>query len=92
MNVITINVGQGGCNAAPLLIGYAGEDSVDAVDFDFSAWAQEYGEGTIALELMRASDTAPYPAILTVDGTVARWTVSDVDTARRGVCLGISAE
>lgn len=84
MNVITINVGQGGCNAAPLLIGYAGEDSVDAVDFDFSAWAQDYGEGTISLELMRASDTAPYLAILTVDGTTARWTVSDVDTARSG--------
>jgi len=84
MNVITINVGQGGCNAAPLLIGYAGEDSMDAVDFDFSAWAHDYGEGTISLELMRTSDTAPYPAILTVDGTVARWTVSDVDTARSG--------
>lgn len=84
MNVITINVGQGECLSAPLLIGYAGEDSVDAVDFDFSAWEEAYGEGTISLELMRASDTAPYPAILTVDGTVARWTVSDVDTARSG--------
>lgn len=84
MNVITISLGQGGCIDAPLLLGYAGENDVEAVDFDFSAWAEAYGEGSLALELMRASDTAPYPAVLTIDGTVARWTVSDVDTARSG--------
>lgn len=84
MNVITISLGQGGCIDAPLLLGYAGENDVEAVDFDFSAWAEAYGEGSLALELMRASDTAPYLAVLTIDGTVARWTVSDVDTARSG--------
>lgn len=84
MNIISIIVGQGGCMDTPLLIGYAGENNIDAVDFDFSAWAETYGEGEIYLEIMRASDTAPYLAILTVDGSTARWTISDVDTARSG--------
>ena len=84
MNIISINVDQGGCMDTPLLIGYAGEDSVEAVVFDFSSWVEEYGAGTITLEIMRASDTAPYTPLLTIDGTTARWTISDVDTARRG--------
>lgn len=84
MNIITIDVSQGGCMDTPLLIGYAGENNIDAVDFDFSAWVTAYGEGEIYLEIMRAKDTAPYLAILAVDGTVARWTISDVDTAKHG--------
>lgn len=84
MNIITIDAAQIGCTDAPLLLGYAGEDSVEAVDFDFSSWAEEYGAGAITLEIMRASDTAPYTPLLTIDGTTARWTISDVDTARRG--------
>jgi len=84
MSIITIDAVQIGCTDAPLLLGYAGEDSVEAVDFDFSSWVEEYGAGTITLEIMRASDTAPYTPLLTIDGTTARWTISDVDTARRG--------
>lgn len=84
MNVIEIVVGELGCSDETLLLGYAGEDSVEAVVFDFSPWAVAYGPGTITLEIMRASDTAPYTPLLTIDGTTARWTISDVDTARRG--------
>lgn len=84
MNVITMDVTQIGCVDSPLLIGYAGENSVEAVDFDFTSWAEDYGAGTITLEIMRASDTAPYTPLLTIDDTTARWTISDVDTARRG--------
>ena len=84
MNVIEIVVGELGCSDETLLLGYAGEDSVEAVVFDFSPWAEAYGSGTITLEIMRASDTAPYTPMLTIDGTTARWTISDVDTARRG--------
>lgn len=68
----------------PLDLGYAGENEVTQVVLDFSPWAAEFGDGAVTLELMRSGDTAPHAGLLTIEGTTAIWTVTDVDTARSG--------
>lgn len=84
MSTLNIILGQESkCLTIP--IGHIGENIVEAVAFDFSAWAEEYGTGTIQLLVQRNGDTDPYPVTLTVDETVATWTISDTDTAVLGM-------
>jgi len=84
MTEININVSDQKCRQEPLFIGYQGENEVTRVIVDYSAWTAEFGEGTLSLELMRAGDTAPYLATLTVEEGKAVWTVTNVDTGARG--------
>lgn len=65
-------------------LGYVGENKIEAVVFDKSAWVEEYGPGTIELVHRRRQDSAPLPVLVDVSGGVVTWTVSDADTAYRG--------
>lgn len=66
-------------------IGYVGENEVESVEFDFSEWVEEVGEGgTISLLVKRSMDAYSYPVILNVDGYVATWTITSIDTAQNG--------
>ena len=70
---------------APFLVqlGFAGENEVQSVTFNYSKWVNWYGDGTLSLLLQRHGDTNPYPVALT-DST---WTISDTDTAIAGFGL-----
>lgn len=68
-------------NCKTLFIGRRGENEVTEVVFDFSEWQTEFGNGVIDLFVKRNGDSAAYPVVLSVDGTVATWIVTDADTA-----------
>lgn len=65
-------------------LGRQGENAVTEVTFDFSAFYDEFGQGSIALVMQRTKVDEPYPIIMDVDGTYATWTVSSTDTAYKG--------
>lgn len=78
-----VNVSECLCN--DLLIGRTGENDVTEVQFDFSTWVEEYGEnGTFYLTARLPGSNVSYPAEVTVDGTVATWTVKNSDLAVKG--------
>ena len=66
-------------------IGRQYENHVVDVTFDYTDWAEEFGEGTLRLLVMRRGDEVPYSPELEVDGTTATWHVSSLDTEIRGV-------
>lgn len=72
----TINVE----NCKTLLIGRRGENEVTTVLFDFTEWASEFGSGVVDLYVKRFVDESAYPVVLTIDGTVASWLVTETDT------------
>ena len=84
MREIYFNVSEAGCQDSPVLIGYEGENEVTRVNVDYSEWIAEFGPGSLALEVMRSGDTAPYLATLTKEGDSTYWLVSNVDTGARG--------
>lgn len=75
-------------NASPgstIPLGYLGENLVEAVVFDRACWLQEYGPGTFELVHKRSHDSAPQPVVLSVSGGAVTWTLTEADTAYRGV-------
>ena len=70
-------------------IGYVGENNVTEVAFDFSSWAEEYGEGSPVLRLKRSLDDAAYPVVLDVEEEhIAVWTITNTDLFYKGVGQG----
>lgn len=67
-------------NCKTLFIGRRGENEVTEVVFDFFEWQTEFGNGVIDLFVKRNGDSAAYPVVLSVDGTVATWLVTATDT------------
>ena len=67
-----------------IVIGHEGENNARRVTFDVSG----YPEGTVILEHLRYGSAFPYPITLDRDGDVAAWTITDVDTSRRGTGRG----
>lgn len=83
--MITIDVSQ--CCNEPIIIGRQKENEVIQIQFDFSVWAEDYGEGNFTLTAMRSGETIPYDVVgLEVDSEdhKAIWTVSDADNAING--------
>ena len=68
-------------NCKTLFIGRRGENEVTEVVFDFSEWQEQFGAGVIDLYVKRSVDFDAYPVVLSIDGTVATWIVTDADTA-----------
>lgn len=71
-------------NRVPVRIGFQGENEVSQIKFDFTAWAEEYGEGAITLVVQRKGDSSPYPLALTISDHFATWNITDTDLAREG--------
>lgn len=68
-------------------IGRVGENQAVRVVWPelLTEWAKLYGSGTVQLAVRRPNDTAPYPAVCTVeDGTIA-WVVTAADVAQAGI-------
>ena len=70
--------------SVPIPIGERGENVCSAVRFDFTEWADEYGEGAVSLLVKRKGDTSAYPVVVPVSEHVATWTISNTDTAVHG--------
>ena len=68
-----------------LLLGRAGENNVTRIEFDYTPWAEEFGDGTLSLLHEREGDSEPYPVIITVENNIGTWLVSNVDTSVTGV-------
>lgn len=72
------------CATRWITLGFERENLARAQEFDFSAWAEEYGAGVPQLLFQRPGETTPYPVLLTVEGTTATWTPTATDTAIAG--------
>lgn len=84
MNVIEISA-AGKC-APTLALGKRGENLATEIHFDFSAWSEEFGStGFVELNVKRKGDESAYPVTVTIDGTVAIWTVTATDTDVAGL-------
>ena len=81
----TVNVVLGEDTRLNLILGQQLENAVTSVVFDFSAWQTTYGSGTLALSVQRPGDEMPYAVTLTTSGTNATWSVTNLDTAYKGV-------
>lgn len=81
----TVNVVLGEDTRLNLILGQQLENAVTSVVFDFSAWQTTYGAGTLALSVQRPGDEMPYAVTLTTSGTDATWSVTNLDTAYKGV-------
>jgi len=81
----TVNVVLGEDTRLNLILGQQLENAVTEVVFDFSAWQTTYGTGTLALSVQRPGDEMPYAVTLTTSGTNATWSVTNLDTAYKGV-------
>lgn len=81
----TVNVVLGEDTRLNLILGQQLENAVTEVVFDFSAWQTTYGSGTLALSVQRPGDEMPYAVVLTTSGTDATWSVTNLDTAYKGV-------
>lgn len=56
------------------------------MDFDYSSWVEEFGEGTVYALAIRTKDEAPYPISLEeVDENKVGWVLSDSDTQYSGL-------
>lgn len=68
-----------------LLLGRAGENNVRQIEFDYTPWYEEFGEGDIGLLHKRNGDAEPYPITVTLhDDHTCTWDVTNVDTAKKG--------
>lgn len=81
----TVNVVLGEDTRLNLILGQQLENAVTSVVFDFSAWQTTYGSGTLALSVQRPGDDQPYAVTMTTSGTNATWSVTNLDTAYKGV-------
>ena len=81
----TVNVTLGEDTRLNLILGQQLENAVTSVVFDFSAWQTTYGSGTLALSVQRPGDDQPYAVTMTTSGTNATWSVTNLDTAYKGV-------
>lgn len=77
----------------PLPLGRRYEHNATVVEFDISAWIEEFGAGSVRLLHQRPGDAAPYPvevvrtdrdgALNAESGALVLWHVSRTDTAQR---------
>lgn len=81
MIIATVTTDSG----AILPLGRQGEHGVRQVRFDLSYLIETFGEGTAILVHQRSQDLAPYIVSAVQDGDRLEWTVTDADTAYKGL-------
>ena len=80
MNIIKVD-----CLPLSIFVGYERENDARGVTFDYSAWAEKYGDGVLQLLVQRPGDADPYPVVLTAgENNTADWLLSATDTAVKG--------
>lgn len=65
-------------------IGRQTENLVSEITFNAQMWIDEYGAGECVLNVKRNGDANAYPVPMTIADGMATWTITDVDTARKG--------
>lgn len=70
--------------ATTISLGNQGENNIRHVVFDYSQFAEQYGEGSLTLVVQRSRIDTPYPVVLDIEGHKATWTISNTDTAIAG--------
>lgn len=81
MIIATVTTDSG----AILPLGRQGEHGVRQVRFDLSYLIETFGEGTAILVHQRSQDLVPYIVSAVQDGDRLEWTVTDADTAYKGL-------
>lgn len=84
MNDIVVKTDKFEINNKNLVLGKQGENIARQIVFDFSAWHEKFGEGTLTLFVKRHGEDASYPVIPVIEQTTARWSISATDTAIYG--------
>ena len=64
-----------------LYLGRQGENKVKTFEFDFTNYIERFGAGELSLVVKRGTDTEPYPVAIDIEGSIATWIVSNVDTS-----------
>lgn len=82
MSVLSIDVGS--IFSKAIRIGYEGENVVTQIDFNLKKWIAEYGLGGVTLLVLRHGDTDAYPVPLMIENGIASWSITEIDTAKRG--------
>lgn len=67
-----------------IYLGRVGENGVVTVQFDYSEWIEEFGEGNVSLVLKRADDEEAFPVPISTINGVATWVVTSAHTAQEG--------
>lgn len=67
-----------------IVIGNEGENVAKTVEFDYSSYAEEFGEGTAYLWYIRPNDGYEYPIRMEAENDIATWNVSALDTRYEG--------
>jgi hypothetical protein len=65
-------------------IGRQTENLVSEITFNLNMWIEEYGQGECVLNVRRNGDGSAYPVPMTIIDGLATWTITDVDTAKKG--------
>ena len=75
----TVILDNKGAGEGVILLGKQLENKVSTVTFDFSAWMEEYGRGTIIALIVRPTTKESYPARLIVEDTTATLIVTQTE-------------
>ena len=70
---------------ATLNIGFQGENLARSFEWDLSEWHKAFGDGSAAMLVQRAEDSAAYPVVVEFTNDVLRWSPTSADTAQAGV-------
>ena len=65
-------------------IGRQTENLVSEITFNVQMWIEEYGQGECVLNVKRNGDESAYPVPMTIVDGLTTWTITDVDTAKKG--------
>jgi hypothetical protein len=82
MNTKTISTSD--CVPQTIVIGRRGTYYTQEITFDLTFLIDTYGSGVAALMVKRSADTTAYPAVVSQDGNVLTWEVSETDTYYTG--------
>lgn len=67
-----------------ILVGKQGENRSRTLQFDYSAWLKEFGEGLVTIVYQRSEDASPYPISVEQSNGIATWHPSSADTQYAG--------
>lgn len=82
MQTITVTLNSAK-NSPPIELGHQGENLATTIQFDVTAWAEAYGDGSVVLLNQRKNET-PYPVVVEKEDNIVTWNVTNVDTGIAG--------
>lgn len=65
-------------------IGIQGENKAKTLFFNIGQWIDQYGDGTVLLLFKRLGESVIYPAEVSKEDNLVRWTITSTETAKWG--------